>query len=192
MSQYHHFTMFEREKIFFFRAQNKSIRFIAKELGRSPSSVSRELKRNSVEKGYSPSQAEHNYNKRRKKCRRTKLLSNPILFAFVSKMFLEQQWSPEEIAGRLAYEKSDMKISYNTIYRAIYAGMFDTPYERRSHGHRGAIRKLRHKGKTRHKKGDVERRGKIRISNPIEERPEVANNRSRIGDWEADSVMGNP
>ena len=35
MSQYHHFTMFEREKIFFFRAQNKSIRFIAKELGRS-------------------------------------------------------------------------------------------------------------------------------------------------------------
>ena len=41
MSQYHHFTMFEREKILFFRAQNKSIRFIAKELGGSPSSVSR-------------------------------------------------------------------------------------------------------------------------------------------------------
>ncbi|MDQ9841195.1 IS30 family transposase, partial [Acinetobacter baumannii] len=48
----------------------------------------------------------------------------------------------------------------------------------------------RHKGKTRHKKGDVERRGKIKISNHIEERPEEANNRSRIGDWEADSVMG--
>ncbi|MDQ9829838.1 IS30 family transposase, partial [Acinetobacter baumannii] len=75
-------------------------------------------------------------------------LSNPALFAFVSKMFLEQQWSPEEIAGRLSYECSNLKISYNTIYRAIYAGMFDTPYERRSHGHRGAIRKLRHKGKT--------------------------------------------
>ena len=58
MSQYHHFTMFEREKILFFRAQNKSIRFIAKELGRSPSSVSRELKRNSVNNDYSPSQAE--------------------------------------------------------------------------------------------------------------------------------------
>ena len=83
-----------------------------------------------------------------------------------------------------------MKISFNTIYRAIYAGMFDTPYERRSRGHRGAIRKLRHKGKTRHKKGMVEKRGKIKISNPIEERPEEANNRSRIGDWEADSVMG--
>ena len=48
MSQYHYFTMFEREKILFFRNQNKSIRFIAKELGRSPSSVSRDLKRNSV------------------------------------------------------------------------------------------------------------------------------------------------
>ena len=104
MSQYHHFTMFEREKIFFFRAQNKSIRFIAKELGRSPSSVSRELKRNSVNNDYSPSRAEKNYKKRRKKCHRPKLLSNPALFAFVSKMFLEQQWSPEEIAGRLSYE----------------------------------------------------------------------------------------
>ena len=43
MSQYHHFTIYEREKIFFFRAQNKTVRFIAKQLGRSPSSVSREL-----------------------------------------------------------------------------------------------------------------------------------------------------
>lgn len=191
MSQYHHFTMFEREKILFFRTQNnKSIRFIAKELGRSPSSVSREIRRNSVNNDYSPSRAEKNYKKRRKKCHRSKLLSNPVLFAFVSKMFLEQQWSPEEIAGRLSYECSNLKISFNTIYRAIYAGMFDTPYERRSRGHRGAIRKLRHKGKTRHKKGMVEKRGKIKISNPIEERPEEANNRSRIGDWEADSVMG--
>ena len=190
MSQYHHFTMFEREKIFFFLAQNKSIRFIAKELGRSPTSVSRELKRNSINNDYSPSKAEKKYKKRRKKCHRPKLLSNPVLFAFVSKRFLEQQWSPEEIAGRLVYEQSDMKISYNTIYRAIYSGMFDTPHERRSHGHRGAIRKLRHKGKTRHTKGQEERQGKIKISNPIEERPEEANNRSRIGDWEADSVMG--
>lgn len=66
MSQYHHFTMFEREKIFFFLAQNKSIRFIAKELGRSPSSVSRELKRNSINNDYSPSKAEKKYKKRRK------------------------------------------------------------------------------------------------------------------------------
>ena len=190
MSQYHHFTMFEREKILFFRTQNKSIRFIAKELGRSPSSVSRELKRNSVNNDYSPSQAEKKYKKRRRKCHRSKLLSNPVLFAFVSKMFLEQQWTPEEIAGRLSCECSNLKISFNTIYRAIYAGMFDTPHERRSRGHRGAIRKLHHKGKTRHKKGMVEKRGKIKISNPIEERPDEANNRSRIGDREADSVMG--
>ena len=135
MSQYHHFTMFEREKILFFRTQNnKSIRFIAKELGRSHSSVSREIRRNSVNNDYSPSRAEKNYKKRRKKCHRSKLLSNPVLFAFVSRMFLEQQWSPEEIAGRLSYECSNLKISFNTIYRAIYAGMFDTPHERRSRG----------------------------------------------------------
>ena len=86
-------------------------------------------------------------------------------------MFLEQQWSPEEIAGRLSYECSNLKISYNTIYRAIYlqvclirhmnVAVMVTVV---------AIRKLRHKGKTRHKKGDVERRGKIKISNSIEER----------------------
>lgn len=92
MSQYHHFTMFEREKILFFRTQNnKSIRFIAKELGRSHSSVSREIRRNSVNNDYSPSRAEKNYKKRRKKCHCSKLFSNPVLFAFVSKMFLEQQ-----------------------------------------------------------------------------------------------------
>mgnify|MGYP004546034315 FL=1 len=82
MSQYHHFTMFEREKILFFRAQNKSIRFIAKELGRSPSPVSREIRRNSVDNDYSPSQAEKKYKKIRKKCHRSKLLSNPVLFAW--------------------------------------------------------------------------------------------------------------
>ena len=49
--------------------------------------------------------------------------------------------------------------SYATIYRGIYAGMFDDA--KLSHGARGAVRKLRHKGKTRHKKGNEERRGKF-------------------------------
>ena len=50
--------------------------------------------------------------------------------------------------------------------------------------------KLRHRGKTRHTKGHVENRGKISISHTIHERPEEANNRTRIGDWEADTVAG--
>lgn len=79
-------------------------------------------------------------------------------------------------------------ISYNTIYRAIYSGMFDEPGL--SHGNRGAVRKLRHKGKSRHTKVYDERRGKIKISNHLADRPVEAQMRSRIGNWEADTVLG--
>ena len=60
-------------------------------------------------------------------------------------------------------------ISYNTIYRGIYDGLFDESVI--SHGNRGVIRKLRHKGKSRHTKNYEERRGKIVISNLITDRP---------------------
>lgn len=86
---------------------------------------------------------------------------------------------------RLEYGKA--VISYQTIYRAIYRGHFD---DRLSHGARGVMRKLRHRGKTRHTKGHVENRGKFPISHTIHERPEEANKRARIGDWEADTVAG--
>lgn len=79
-------------------------------------------------------------------------------------------------------------ISYNTIYRGIYSGLFDEPG--RSHGNRGAIRKLRHRGKSRHTKNYEERRGRIVISNVITDRPQIANNRGRLGDWEANTVLG--
>src|SRR5699024_5355277 len=59
-----------------------------------------------------------------------------------------------------------------------------------SHGNRGAIRKLRHRGKSRHTKTYEERRGKIQISHVITDRPDAANKRERIGDWEADTVLG--
>ncbi len=58
------------------------------------------------------------------------------------------------------------------------------------HGSRGVIRKLRHRGKTRHTKSYEERRGKIRISNDISQRPGGATNRSRRGHWEGDTVAG--
>ena len=60
------------------------------------------------------------------------------------------------------------------------------------HGNRGAIRKLRHRGKSRHTKGYVERRGKIQVSHEICERPKAADKRSRLGDWEGDTVVGTP
>jgi IS30 family transposase len=191
MSHYHHLSTKEREKILVLYTKNESMRAIAQKTGRSVSTVSRELKRNRIREGeYSAVEAEKKYQGRREKCRRTKLLEQEDLRCVVMPLFLEKQWSPEQIANRLIHENSDLRVSYTTIYRAIYAGLFDTPQQKRSRGNRGAIRKLRHRGKRRRRKGTVENRGKIVISNRIQERPEEANNRQFIGHWEADTLAG--
>ena len=121
-----------------------------------------------------PSKAQARYRRRRKKCRPHKLLENPELFALVKKLFLGCHWSPEQIAERLKLE-GRANISYKTIYRAIYASMFDTPEQKRSEGNRGAIRKLRHRGKPRRPKDYVSNRGKIPISHELSERPRRTN-----------------
>lgn len=191
MSHYQHLSINEREKILILHTAQKSIRSIATEIGRSASTVSREIKRNSgQQRNYSAIEAQQHYQKRRRRCRRRKLLANSELKAVVMRLFLEQQWSPEQIAGRLSFENSNWHISYNTIYRAIYAGIFDTSAQKRSEGNRGAIRKLRHRGKTRRRKGTEENRGKIVISNRIQERPVEADSRKVIGHWETDTVAG--
>ena len=190
MSHYKHITPEEREKILVLRSQNHSITYIASNIGRNKSTISRELSRNNIDGEYSAIAAQAAYCNRRIRCRRKTKLSDPNIFKLVQEKFLEHQWSPEQIAGRLKQEHSDISISYTTIYRGIYAGLFDTPEERSSAGNRGAIRKLRHRGKTRHTNDHVEKRGKIVISNDLKDRPEEANNRSRIGDWEGDTVSG--
>ena len=189
MSHYKHFTTKEREKILFFLAQEKTISFIAKELQRDKSSVSREIKRNTNTEGiYSPSYAQKQYEIRRRKCGRKPLLLNADINKTVQFLFLQYQWSPEQISFRLKHEKNPIQISYATIYRGIYRGFLEEG--KLSPGQRGVARKLRHKGKTRNKNGCIETRGKIKISHHISERPEQANQRERIGDWEADTVAG--
>lgn len=190
MSHYKHITPEEREKILVLRSQNHSITYIAESIGRDKSTVSRELSRNTIDGEYSAIAAQAAYHKRRIRCRRKAKLSDPRIFQLVQEKFLEHQWSPEQIAGRLKREHSDISISYSTIYRGIYAGRFDTPEAGKSQGNRSAKRKLRHKGKTRHTKDHIEKRGKIAISNELDDRPEEANDRSRIGDWEGDTVAG--
>lgn len=189
MSHYHHLSMNEREMILILYTEKKSLHAISKAIGRSVSTVSRELKRNNGQnQAYSAIEAQKKYQKRRKRCKRPRLLDNTELREIVVSLFLKYQWSPEQIANRLVYEESAFRISYPTTYRAIYAGMLDAG--RLSHGNRGVIRKLRHRGKTRRRKGSVETRGKIAISNRIQERPKEADGRQVIGHWEADTVAG--
>ena len=185
---HHHLTLEEREMIMKYHVMGYSISGIAALLHRNKSTISRELKRNSVDKEYIPSIAQSLYQKRRETCQPHCKLDNPVLYQYVKDRFLLDQWSPQQIEGRLCLEKAEFKISYSTIYRAIYSGRFNEPHL--SHGNRGAIRKLRHRGKSRHTKGYEEKRGKIQISYEISERPEEAEKRSRLGDWEADTVAG--
>ena len=122
-----------------YRAQGLSICQIAVLLERHKSTIARELKRN--DKDYLPSEAQAAYHKRRKNSCPHKKLEQPELFTLVKKLFLELHWSPEQISNRLKLETYPIRISYKTIYRAIYAGMFDMPEQRRSQGNRGATRR---------------------------------------------------
>lgn len=187
MSHYTHLTILEREQIFLLKEIGYSIRKIAKELKRSPSTISRELKKSDGET-YSPSLAQAQYKKRKTFCGRRPILNSREIWELVYHLFIDLQWSPEQIDHRLKYEKSALRISYTTIYRAIYAGVFET--EQLSHGNRGHVRELRHKGKTRHTASHQENRGRIKITHTIHDRPALANNRKEIGHWEADTVVG--
>lgn len=188
MSHYHHLTTNERESILKYLAVGKSLRSISRLLGRSPSTISRELRRNASESGYWPSKAEHRYLEKRKNCRRKKILSLPALQHFVLRKIKDEQWSPEQIANWLKWRMATWQVSTGTIYRAIYAGMLET--RKLSHKEKGFQRFLRHKGKPRQSRDSVETRGKIRISHTIDERPIAADDRSEFGHLEADTVLG--
>lgn len=85
MCHYQHLTLIEREKISFFRAQGKNLSVIAKALGRSKATISRELRRNGRDALYIPAIAHKRYRTRRKKCRPHKKLDNPDLLVLSSK-----------------------------------------------------------------------------------------------------------
>lgn len=183
MNHYKHLTLKEREFIMISHHDGIPITEIAKRLGKDRSTIYREIKRNTLNDNYSAIEADSLYKKRREACKPHRKLDDPELYSLVQTRIFDHQWSPEEIANRLKLEGSKYSISYATIYRAIHQGAFDVARKK-------AIRRLRHKGKRRHGKDYQERRGKFEISHLIDERPKEANNRERIGHWEADTVLG--
>lgn len=189
MSLYDHLTILEREEIAKCRAQGYSIRGIARKLKRSPSTISREINRNAFEpEQYSPIIAQRLYFLKRKNCGRKKILSDSYLKHTIKRLFLEEQWSPEEIAFRLKREEYPISISYTTIYRAIHAAEFDEG--KLKQGHRGVVKKLRRKGKRYSRKNEEETRGKIVATHTIHDRPLEAEKRAVLGHWEADTMTG--
>ena len=115
---YTHFTIRERSKIETLLELGFSIRRIAQKLGRAPSSVSRELKRNP---NYQCDNAQERYEKKKAKCGAKSKLTPEKKEKIQEK--LNQTWSPEQIEGRLFQGK----LSFKTIYRWIYSGFLHVP-----------------------------------------------------------------
>lgn len=191
MRHYHHLTLQEREEIMVLNRQGYKPAEIAAMLGRHRSTISRELARNVLSPSYRPfyraSTAQKNYRKRRKACRREGILAvDTALRDLICEKLLDHRWSPEQIEGRLALELGRSPVSDSTIYRAVHRGQLDYWLG----GTKKASCRLRRKGKPRRNRDLEELRGKIKISHSIDERPAVVEGRSRIGDWEGDTVLG--
>lgn len=176
---YRQLTPEERYALSALRRQGLSQAAIARTLHRHPSTISRELRRNSRGHWYRPSKAEQMTRGRRSRSRRNLRIQESSWALVVS--LLELRWSPEQIAGRLRSE-GRLRISHETIYRHIWA-------DRRRGG--ALYKHLRGAQKRRRKRyGAYDSRGRLAGKRSIDERPPGAKNRSRFGHLEGDTVIG--
>ena len=182
MNRYRQLTLRERVAISEGRKQGLSQAAIARRVRRTPSTISRELRRNARPSGiYRAPEADQRARARRSKSRRHSYFSAEQWALIESRLVLD--WSPEQIAGRLRLEEA-LWISHDTIYR----------YVRRDRRAGGQLSKhLRGASKKRRKGyGRPDSRGRLRGKRHISERPAGAENRSRFGHLEGDTVLGRP
>ena len=188
MTSYNHLTIRERELIFLYLGFGWSIRKIGSLLKRAPSTISREVRRHTHKtRDYSPSYALRQYQTNKRLCGKKRLLTNHPLKNTIERLFIELQWSPEQISNRLQLENAAYRISYNTIYRAIYRGDFNHCVSINS---RGAVTRLRRRGRKYGALKYRDGRGFSPDVPSIHDRPVEANERSHCGHWEADTVLG--
>jgi len=190
---YNHFTVEEREKIQEMLWQKTSIRNIAGALNRSPSSVSREIGRNKDVLGrrfYIPRTANERALDKRKSRGRKDRLKNSIVRDYVIERLKDNGWSPEQIAGRITEELPGQSISYEAIYQYIYAQVYRNGWGVLKPGREDLRGYLKRRHKRRRIKGLRKPQRVSRFSGvSIEKRPAIVDKRSRIGDWESDSIV---
>jgi IS30 family transposase len=181
-------TLSERETISRGIAANLSIRTIASQLGRAPSSISREINRNGGYYEYRASEADEAAWDRARRPKPCKLVCHKPLARIVAKK-LKSQWSPQQIAGWLkrAYpDNEDYCVSHETIYKSLFIQA------------RGALKKelqqyLRTKRvmrRSRHSSLKGKGLGKIPNAVSISERPASVEDRAVPGHWEGDLIQG--
>jgi len=181
-------TLAEREEISRGIARDLSLRAIAAQLGRAPSTISREVSRNSGLQHYRASRADQAAWERAHRPKPCKLVKEPALSRLVANK-LRSHWSPEQIAGwlkRIYPENENRQVSHETIYRSLFIqarGALKKELQQHLRSQR-AIRRSKHANQ----KGD----GKGQISNAvsIRERPPSVEDRAVPGHWEGDLLFG--
>jgi len=176
MRTYRQLTQEQRYQIYVLRKTGHARSEIAAVIGVHKSTVSRELKRNQGKRGYRPQQAQSLAIARRQTG--TPRISTET-WAEVERL-LRQDWSPEQISGRLKKEQK-ICISHEWIYQYVLQN-------KQAGG--DLYRHLRCQKKRRKRYGKYDRRGKLPNCRSIEERPAIVNARKRLGDWEVDTLLG--
>ncbi|WP_423202386.1 IS30 family transposase [Mycobacterium decipiens] len=192
----------ERIEIADLRRLGLSIRTIADRLGRSPSTISRELRRNArAGRGYQPFDAHRLATARRARHHRRRVDTNDHLSGVITEL-LGQRWSPQQISRHLRLRFSDdpsMRLCHESIYQAVYQpnSRFLRPSRlaphRRSPLRTGRDRRRAHQCQQRRRPRFQQRR-RPRFQQPmltIHDRPFPPIDRSQAGHWEGDLIIGN-
>lgn len=178
MVYYKRLSLYEREKIYLFKQNNKTQAEIALELKRSQSTISYELSRCAGSLTYLPDRAEADA--RSKDTRWGGKIANEALRKHIIAR-LKAGWTPEQIAGRLKYEKSDFRISHEAIYQYIYSA--------EGKSKKLSLLLLRRRACRLSRYGKKPAKHYIPQSLMIENRPKHIEKRKESGHWEGDLVL---
>jgi len=182
-------TAGEREELSRGLAMGESCRAMARQLGRAPSTLSREVHRNGGRRSYRAAEADVAAVRRRRRPKPGKIALSSALRAEVEAR-LQLHWSPKQISAWLKREYSDspqMQISHETIYVSLYVqGRGSLRAELTKH--------LRTRRTYRRAKNEIRRQGPKMLPDPImiSQRPAEANDRAVPGHWEGDLLLGTP
>lgn len=177
--RYSQLTEGERYQIYGLLKEGLSQKAIAKNLEKHPSTISRELRRNKGRKGYRHQQANRLAVERR--CSAKKHIKLTVDVQNWIRTLVKQDLSPEQVVGYLKRHQG-IQLHHETIYQFIY----------RDKAHGGELHKhLRIANKPYRKRyGKHDRRGQIVNRVSIDDRPKIVEEKSRIGDWEGDTIIG--
>jgi IS30 family transposase len=183
-TNFHHLTLVEREKILEMHCDGWSLRQMAEALGRNPSTLSRELRRNAspAYRCYLPHRAQARAERRKGEASQRFRLKEERIRSYVEAK-LHEGWSPEIIAGRIGLDHPGLTISHEAIYAPVYHPQ--TP------NRKDLILCLRRAHRRRKPKGLSRKERKTKIPNRIgiEMRPASVDSRREFGHWEGDTLI---